>query len=599
MEVTMQKKGISILLVVVIACVLFGGCGGTEEVADVSETENVEVISEETIPEPAIEEIVEDEEAPEPEPVVELEPEESVSEIAVNKIDPEDIPEIVFIKVPIEEVLRYQQPELPEINGELVKLWDKGGNLYSNPYCDNFFLVDEDLYQIFVIDTSPGYTERRFQRIDKRTGDTSSLQTKISHHPSTRGNICDFEIVNSNIYYFTQHSFYKWEHRGNDGYWYYDSTQEEKIFGDYIVGISKKNDTVILGSGRCVFAIKESDANQLWSYTLPPEKGFIFDVKFENETLYISHIFPFEEEGKEFFEYNTMSGFPPYSFQQNIASIVRVNDTWLDFRSNYSLKCHDDSLNLLWEYERYDDSGGRAKRIRIKDGTFLFFKNKNNEIICLDIDSGKELWKTEGKGFSSFELTGNKLIALSYTGETIGKLQYIDTLTGETVNASHKIYDGSDIYGIDFFISDDLVIIGDSIGLGLKEDHKSVLIPKEDIIFHYTSDAPIYDSKYWQFETTKLFFITNNTNREIEFSIKTEETKYSISETVFLLQPGETKEIIATQDTYTPKTKITEEERENPQELLDNLKPILIRWEDKQTEIEVSFGTEYLSMGGC
>jgi len=500
----MQKKGISILLVVVAVCVLlFGACGGAGNIKDVSDEEATELISEEMAPEP--EKVVEVEETAEPEVVVtEPEPDEPFSEVTYSSVDLEDIPEIVFIEVPIEEALRYQQPELPEISGELVKLWDKGGNLYSNPYCDNFFLVDEDLYQIFVIDTSPGYTERRFQRIDKRTGDTSSLQIKISYYPPTRGNICDFEIVDSNIYYFTQHSFYKWEHRGNDSYWYYDSTQEEKIFGDYIVDISKKNDTVILGSGRCVFAIKESDASQLWSYTLPPEKGFIYDIKFEDDTLYIRHTLPFEKEKEEFFLYYTMNGTPPYCYQQNISSFLRINNTWLDVSSSYSLKCHDDSLNLLWEYERYDDSGGRAKRIRIKDGTSLFFKNKNNEIICLDIDSGKELWKTEGKGFSSFELTGNKLIALSYTGETIGKLQYIDTLTGETVNASHKIYDGSDIYGIDFFISDDLVIIGDSIGLGLKEDHKSVLIPKEDIIFHYTSDAPIYDSKYWQFETTKL-----------------------------------------------------------------------------------------------
>ncbi|MEZ4813105.1 MAG: hypothetical protein R2883_06455 [Caldisericia bacterium] len=60
------------------------------------------------------------------------------------------IPEIVYVEVPLEEALRYEIPEYPEIDGELIKLWENRDELGWVLLVDTLFLAISTFLHITI-----------------------------------------------------------------------------------------------------------------------------------------------------------------------------------------------------------------------------------------------------------------------------------------------------------------------------------------------------------------------------------------------------------------------------------------------------------------
>jgi hypothetical protein len=79
----------------------------------------------------------------------------------------------------------------------------------------------------------------------------------------------------------------------------------------------------------------------------------------------------------------------------------------------------DVTLSRLWQEIRHN--GGIGTGI-IKDG-FYYYHDSGGVAFCLDIQSGKTLWKDRlpgaSKSWGSFVLAGNTIYSLSQTGQTV------------------------------------------------------------------------------------------------------------------------------------------------------------------------------------
>ncbi len=504
--------------------------------------------------------------------------------LSYSSIDETQIPEIVFQEVPPpkQEVFLTDFPK--DLEDEYVLLWISG-NMYSD-FSNNYFTKNGRLLVTKDISIGPGFFEKRPYEINMKSGEYLDVKESnpISFTNSKNRNLREFELQNSTLYYINKGLFFQHIPGSSEDYMYLDNRDETKLYASFIIYISEKDDEAILLGGNGIVAIKLSEYKVLWDYYLTYDKYQIHDVLHNNNKLIINYYN--QDEYKEVY---------PISYQTIVNSRnpeCAIGNNKLKLSGNY-LQYIDRKGNQIWDYNDFLGSNGYAQVV-LKDDK-LFLRNSNREIACINLIDGKKIWETSGLEFSSFKVLDTTLISMRYVENDTAILQSIDQQTGVINNIGCEFYHRGKTDILDTYISDDFLLIGNSVCFVKKDSCKVVIIPDKNVIFPWLSDMPFSMAEFWDYESEDTFSIINNTDEEVEFNLFTEDEKYNVSESNFTLLPDETRFVTVTQNLLTKTTPINEEYDWYNNEIREKykLKPLVIEWGDNSESINVAFGEPF------